>query len=422
MKKICLTFICLGLVISLSMARNNVSMPIINADNSVTFSLTAPNAEKVQLKGTFTPNSKSVKMKKNGDQWTYTTDILPSEFYTYSFEIDKKNVLDPKNSNVIRDIADSLNYFIIEGGIGDLYKHQNVHHGSVEKVWYPSKINGMNKRRMTVYLPYGYTSSRKKYPVLYLLHGSGGDENSWSDDGRAIEILDNLIALGKCPPMIVVMPNGNVNLAAAPGEDPNNPNIEPSSNNTSSMLGTIESRFMDEVVKYVDNNYRTKADKTHRAIAGLSLGGLHSMFISMNNPNSFDYVGLFSAQTTNGIDRKDGKAIGGMQKLGELWGSLKENLPFIGGGSIDKTISKYTSDNLSIYDNRDVKLKYQFKNAPKLYYIAVGKDDFIKNLNDNFRKDLDDNNYSYYYNETDGGHTWENWRKYLVDFLPRLFK
>lgn len=418
MKKI-ISLFC-GLILAGISAQADSTSPIINADNSVTFNFSAPEAEEVLLKGTCTPKGKSVKMKRKGDQWTYTTDVLPSEYYTYSFEIDEKSFTDPHNKNVVRDIADTLNYFIIGGGIADNYIKQNVAHGTVEKVWYPSKLKGMSKRRMSVYLPAAYKKNpQKKFPVLYLLHGSGGDENSWGDEGRAVEILDNLIAQGKCEPMIVVMPNGNVNLAAAPGEDPRNPDVKPSANNTSSMLGTIESIFMDDVVKYVDNNYRTKADKAHRAIAGLSLGGLHTMFISMNNPDSFDYVGLFSAQTTNALD---GKAIGGMQKLGNLWGTLKDNIPFIGGGSVDRTISKYTSEDLSIYDNVDLKMRNQFKNPPHLYYIAVGRDDFVKKLDDELRKKMDAYEYKYYYNETDGGHTWENWRKYLVDFLPRIFK
>lgn len=409
------------------------SAPKINSDNSVSFFLDAPNATEVILKGSFVPRKSyiktesgavtkdgSVKMTREGNRWTYTTSPLPSEFYTYAFEVDGKPQIDKNNKNVIRDIADSLNYFVIENGIADNYVVKNVPHGTVKKVWYPSTLEGMNQRRMTVYLPSSYTTNKnKRFPVLYLLHGSGGDENSWSDGGRAIQILDNMIASGQCEPMIVVMPNGNVNLAAAPGEDPNNPNIEPSANNTSSMLGKIESVFMKEVVNYVDNNFRTLKDKSHRAIAGLSLGGLHTLFISLNNPQSFDYVGLFSAQTTNALN---GSRISGMQKIGDKWNQLKENIPFIGGGSVDRAISKYTSDELSIYDNIDIKLKYQFKTPPKLYYIAVGRDDFVKKLNDDFRKKLRSKGYQFYYNETDGAHTWDNWRKYLVDLLPRLFK
>ncbi len=433
MKPISIVIPMLLVISNYAYSQVNQTSPVIHSDNSVSFSFVAPDAKEVILKGSFLQRKSyiktesgavtkdgSVKMTREGNRWIYTTAPLPSEFYTYTFEIDGKPRIDRNNKNVIRDIADSLNYFVIRNGIADNYVVNDVPHGTVKKVWYPSTLDGMDKRRMTVYLPTAYTANKnKRFPVLYLLHGSGGDENSWSDGGRAIQILDNMIARGECEPMIVVMPNGNVNLAAAPGEDPNNPDVNPSANNTDSMLGKIESVFMDEVVNFVDNNFRTLNDKSHRAIAGLSLGGLHTLFISLNNPLSFDYVGLFSAQTTNALS--EGR-ISGMQKIGDKWKQLKENIPFIGGGSVDRTISKYTSDDLSIYDNIDLKLKYQFKIPPKLYYIAVGRDDFVKKLNDDFRKKLNAKGYQFYYNETDGAHTWDNWRKDLVDFLPRIFK
>lgn len=402
--------------------------PVINPNNSVTFTYINPEAEEVYIKGSFVPRknivgplgkSGKLEMVKDGDKWAYTTEPLTSELYTYTFEVDDKDVIDPKNQNTIRDIADTLNYFIIKDGIADDYISKNVPHGTVKKVWYPSTLKGMKKRRMTIYLPAGYSSNKnKKYPVLYLLHGSGGDEDAWSDGGRAIQILDNLIAEGRCKPMIVVMPNGNVNLAAAPGSDPDNPKVQPSANNTGSMLGNYESTFMNDIVKYVDKHYRTIPNKTSRAIAGLSLGGLHTLFISLNNPKDFDNIGLFSAQTTNALGNK---SIGTMQKLGDVWNELKGSLPFIGGGKVDKAISKYTSEELTIYSDVDRKLKEQFSTPPKLYYIACGKDDFVKKLNDDWRLKLHSGGYNFIYNETDGGHTWENWRKYLVDFLPRIF-
>jgi enterochelin esterase family protein len=358
-------------------------------------------------------------MTKQGDNWVYTTDVLTSELYTYTYEVDGATVQDALNANTVRDIADTLNYFIVKGGIADDYVTKNVAHGTISKVWYKSTLNGMSKRRMTVYLPAGYASSQKRYPVLYLLHGSGGDEDAWTGCGRAAQILDNLIADGRCEPMIVVMPNGNVDLAAAPGSDPNNPDVQPSGNNTSSMLGKFEYSFMDEIVSYVDKNYRTAGDKAHRAIAGLSLGGLHTIYISLNNPDKFDYIGLFSAQTTNALGDK---SIDNMKKLGQKWNKLKGNFSFLGGGSVDRKITSLTADHIDVYDDADSKLTTLFEDAPKLYYIAVGTDDFVKKLNDDLRTKLDAAGYSYIYNESDGGHTWENWRKYLVDFLPRLFK
>jgi enterochelin esterase family protein len=411
-------------------AKSSVTSPVINADHSVTFSIKAPNAEKVMLKGTFIPKKNylrtqagvfgkdgKVEMSKQGEVWTYTTSSLTSELYTYSYEIDGEDQIDLNDANTVRDVADTLNYFVITGGIADDYVQQNVAHGTVEKVWYPSTLNGMSKRRMTVYLPSTYKTSKQNYPVLYLLHGSGGDEDAWQGCGRAIQILDNMIASSRCKPMIVVMPNGNVDLAAAPGQDPENPGVQPTGNNTRSMLGKFESTFMNDIVSYVDKNYRTLKDKSHRAIAGLSLGGLHTLFISLNNPTQFDYIGLFSAQTTNAID----KNVGSMKKVGKKWNQLKNNFSFLGGGSVDRKISNLTSDHLDVYDDFDEKLEAQFETAPQLYYIALGTDDFVKKLNDDLRSKLDARKFKYYYNETDGGHTWENWRKYLVDFLPRLF-
>lgn len=423
------TLILISLILGVLTGVAQTESPIINKDNSVTFNYYNPRAEQVAVRGSVVPKKAIIgpfgktgklKMSRKGDIWTCTTEPLASELYTYQFEIDgEKNIKDPLNKNVIRDIADTLSYFIIPEGVADDYKTQNVRHGQVKKVWYPSSLNGMKKRRMSVYLPAAYSSNpNSRFPVLYLLHGSGGDEDAWLDSGRAVQILDNLIAEGRCEPMIVVMPNGNVDLAATPGYDPENPDVMPSAKNTNSMLGMFEDSFMKEIVGYVDKHYRTKAEKPYRAIAGLSLGGLHTKYISLNNPESFDYIGLFSAQTSNMID----KNVSSIKSIGEAWNSLKNNLPFIGGGKIDKAISKYTSDALYVYDNEDAKLKTLFAEPPKLYYIAVGKDDFVKKLNDDYRKKLTGNDYAFTYNETDGGHTWENWRKYLVDFLPRLFR
>lgn len=432
MKKILMWMLTLMIAVTVKVHASETS-PIINSDNSVTFRYKAPDAEDVILKGSFIPRKNfikteagsfgkegSVKMTRDGDYWTYTSAPLPSELYTYSFEIDEKRMYDPGNANRFRDVADTLSYFVIKGGVADDYVDRDVPHGTVKKVWYPSSLNGMKERRMTVYLPSSYSSNKlKRYPVLYLLHGSGGDEDAWSDGGRAVQILDNMIAEGRCKPMIVVMPNGNVDLAAAPGQDPANPNVVPKSNNTSSMLGKFEASFMDDIVTYVDRHYRTIDDKAHRAIAGLSLGGLHTLYITLNNPSKFDYIGLFSAQTTNALNDK---RISGMQQIGEAWNQLKEALPFIGGGKVDKAISGMTSEDLSIYDDTDAKLNGLLKCDSRLFYIAVGRDDFVKKLNDDLRKKLNQKGARYYYNESDGGHTWDNWRKYLVDFLPRLFQ
>lgn len=411
-------------------------LPVINQNNSVTFRLSAPSAEEVFIKGSFLEKKYQVRTKagtfgktpkarmiKQGNQWVYTTGPLESEIYTYKFVVDDEEVNDPQNKNIVRDVENFYNYFIIKGGIADDYITNNVKHGNVSKVWYPSVLEGMPKRRMTIYTPAGYNTSNHLYPVLYLLHGSGGDENAWEEAGRAIQILDNLIGKGAVVPMVVVMPNGIVKLAAAPGCDPNNPNVKPSAMNPESMLGQFESSFVTDIVSYVENNYKVYKDKSHRAIAGLSLGGLHTLFISANNPDLFDYIGLFSAQTTNTLNDNRITTLSGLANEVE---GLASKIPFLGGTKLGEKTNKFTgkfnNGNIEVYGNIDEKLKTQFKKGVELYYIAVGRDDFVKKLIDDYRSKLDASSYPYYYNETDGGHSWENWRKYLVDFLPRLFK
>ena len=326
--------------------------PQINANKSVTFKLNMPNASEVSLKGSFVPKSFPVKtpagvfgkegrfqMKKINGIWSYTTQPLESEMYTYYYEVDGKRMIDPNNNDSIRDVDTYFSYFIITDGVADDYVTQNVAHGDVEKIWYDSSIKDTPKRRMSIYTPPNYKIDiQKQYPVLYLLHGSGGDENAWIEAGRAIEILDNLIAQKKCVPMIVVMPNGIANMAAAPGENPYS-YAKAKSTNVESMLGKIESAFVPDIVSYVESHYRVKATKPSRAIAGLSLGGLHTLFISANNPNYFDYVGLFSAQTTNALnDKKIGRA----EKIAQGVENLASVFPFLSKGKIGETISSYT--------------------------------------------------------------------------------
>lgn len=359
----------------------DIKSPEMHQDNVVTFRMKAPDAKKVEIEGSFLNGRKNM-TKGNDGVWTYSSAPLWPELHTYCFYVDGIRMLDPQNVYMIRDIATYTNYFLIDGALSANYIVRDVPHGTMSKVWYPSPTLGMNQRRMTVYTPAGYDNNTKeKYPVLYLLHGAGGDENAWSELGRAAQILDNLIAQGKAKPMIMVMPNGNGGQQAVPGEYPNSM-YKPSFMNERTMDGAIEAAFVKDVVGYVDSHYRTIADKQHRAIAGLSMGGFHSLWISANNPETFDFVGLFSA------------AISRENPQGEY---------------------------AYIYQDLDKKLTAQFKKAPKLYYIAIGDKDFLFNDNVNYRSKLDAKGVKYEYWETDGGHEWRNWRKYLNAFLQKIF-
>lgn len=365
--------------------------PEVKADHTVTFRILAPAADSVQITGDFLPPmkmktqwgvvdvpGKANLIKDDKGVWTFTSQPLESDLYSYTVIVDGFKTTDPSNVYIIRDVASVFNVFIVGGGKGDLYQVNKVPHGSVTRRWYDSPGNGM-QRRVTVYTPFGYETSKEKYPVLYLLHGMGGDEEAWIALGRTSQILDNLIAQGKAKPMIVVMTNGNVAQEAAPGESSLG-YAKPSMQLPNTMDGKFEETFLD-VIKFVESNYRVKAEKSGRAIAGLSMGGYHSLHISRFYPNTFDYVGLFSA-------------------------AIMSN---------DKATSE-------VYKNFDSTLEVQMKNGYKLYWIGIGKADFLYKANEEYRAKLDKMGMKYTYVETEGGHTWTNWRVYLSQLTPLLFK
>ena len=373
-----------------------VVSPDVHADNSVTFNLIAPEAQKVQITGDFLPPKKVefngntydtpgvADLVKNAQGvWSFTSDKLQPELYTYNMIVDGVKIIDPLNVYNIRDINNLFSVLLISGDARtDLYKVNKVAHGTVSKVWYESPTAGLT-RRCTVYTPAGYETSGKDYPVFYLLHGIGGDENAWSELGRAAQIMDNLIAQGKAEPMILVMTNGNISEEACPGETSNG-FLVPTMMLPKTMEGSFETAFPD-VVKFIEKTYRVKKDKAHRAIAGLSMGGFHSLFISINNPDLFDYVGLFSAA----VDQQQNANNGGFP---------------------------------NIYENRNAKIDRLFAKNPKLFWIGIGKTDFLIKNNNDLRAYLDSKHHKYTYLETDGGHIWRNWRIYLSEFTPLLFK
>ena len=382
---------------------NDIVSPEVHPDGTVTFRLYAPKAVKVELTGDFLPQVKvqspmgvveqpgyvTLKEEKGG-LWTYTSEQLADELYSYKFRVDGMDYLDPSNVYMCRDIASYTNIFIVtreKGDKGDLYSVNEVPHGNVSKVWYDSPTL-QTKRRMTVYTPAGYEKGGR-YPVLYLLHGAGGDENAWTTLGRAAQIMDNLIAAGKVKPMIVVMTNGNANCQAAPGEWSKGM-YKPSfmGHATSKPVASMEESFPD-VVNYVDKNYRTLKGKKNRAICGLSMGGGHSFAISKLYPDMFDYVGLFSAAI------------------------------FLKGSNDPQqtALDKMNSD-----PEFGQQMAALFGAHPQLYWIAIGKTDFLYQSNADYRKYLDSKGYKYEYLETDGGHIWRNWRIYLTLFSQKIFK
>lgn len=348
-----------------------VLSPEVCEDGGVIFRLYAPNARRVVVEGDFASEPQPMSRNEQG-VWEFRSEPLASDYYTYTFAVDgMKGVLDSSNVRTVRDVASVMNYFIVGGDKGNLYSQQNVAHGTVSRVWATTEDLS---RRMTIYTPAGYEAGYRSYPVLYLLHGMGGDEEAWIATGRMAEIMDNLIAEGRAEPMIVVMPNGCMRHDAAPtySAEEYKPYM------SGSMDGSFE-RYFPSIVSWVDAHYRTYTSKDRRAIAGLSMGGFHAMQISRSYPDMFDYVGLFSAAIYRG------------------------------------------EEGVAIYENLAEGIAEQFSRGVSLYWIGIGRDDFLFEENVAFRRMLDEGDYEYEYFESEGGHTWRNWRCYLAEFVERLF-
>ena len=359
--------------------RARVQSPVVNADGTVTFNFYSPSAQRVSVSGDFDEirNQRLEMTKQENGVWTVTTKALNPELYSYSLSVDGQRFVDPANSYVNRDISTLSNIFIVtksNDDKGHLYSVNDVPHGTLSRVWYDSPTLGQ-QRRMTVYLPAAY-DGKKAFPVMYLLHGHGGDETAWGDLGRASQIMDNLIAEGKCVPMIVVMPNGNPTCNAAPGwwhEGMYTP--DGNAFNQRGAKASMEESFMD-IVNYVDSHYKTIKKRSGRAVTGLSMGGGHTFGISRLYPETFEYYGLQSAAAR--VQQNDAKFNEQMTRL--------------------------------------------FSSKPKLFWIAIGKEDFLIQQNNGLRQYLDEHKYPYEYYENDGGHIWRNWRIYLTMFAQKIFR
>ena len=349
--------------------------PVISPEiqnDSVTFRFKADYATVVKLSGSWMPNpwGDTIDMKRGENNvWEVKIPLPEPEIYTYNFVADGVAVNDPQNVMVQRDGSRFLNMLIVDGERTENYKPANQR-GTISHPWYDSKILGMN-RRLTVYTPYGYEANTKtKYPVLYLLHGAGGDEEAWSSMGRTAQILDNLIEKGLAKPMIVVMPNGNGNQQAA--QTYGLPTAQMDWRDPSTRNNYVKS-LVEEIVPFIEKNYRTVAKKSHRAIAGLSMGGGHTIAASGMYPAVFDYICPLSM---------------GAQRTPEL----------------------------------DAQLQGIKKAGYKLYWLACGNTDFLFENANELDKALTANGLEHTYFVSEGGHVWANWRLYLNTFAPLLFK
>lgn len=379
MKRIFLFFAALSVMAGVMSAQElanfrssgrRVVSPEVQGD-SVTFNFKADYATVVKLQGSWMPEgAAALDMKRGeGNVWSVKLPLPSPEIYTYSFIVDGVSVNDPQNVMMQRDGNRYLSMLLVDGEFTENCKPADKR-GTVSHPWYDSAILGIN-RRLTVYTPYGYEKNTKtKYPVLYLLHGAGGDEEAWSSMGRAAQILDNLIAKGLAKPMIVVMPNGNPNQQASQtiGLPVTQMNFRDPANANAYVRSLVE-----EIVPFVEKNYRVVAKKSHRAIAGLSMGGGHTIAASGLYPDTFDYICPLSM---------------GSQRTEQL----------------------------------DAQLQGLKKSGYKLYWLACGNTDFLFDRANQFDAALTANGLEHTYFVSEGGHTWANWRYYLNTFAPLLFK
>lgn len=348
----------------------------VTADG-VIFRLSAPYATVVKVNPSWTQAVEMTKGEKG--VWEAKVALPAPEIYTYSFTVDGVNMSDASNLDLQRDGTRYMSMLIIPGERSAHYDDVVENHGDLHQVWYDSPTLGI-ERRLFVYTPHGYTdkeNAKKKYPVLYLLHGAGGDEDAWSSMGRTCQIMDHLIANGEAEPMLVVMPNGNATQRAA--QTLGLPQAQVSREQAGQMSYT--NSIVKDIVPYIEANYRVYKDKAHRAVAGLSMGGGHTATVSRDFPGTFDYVGVYSGAV----------------------GSIKDR-----EGNLNQDMVN--------------KLKAQQKAGYKLYWIACGNTDFLYQSNLEYMKGLDEIGFEYTWFESEGGHTWDNWRMYLDTFAPMLFK
>jgi enterochelin esterase family protein len=395
--------------------------PEIHPDKTVTFRFLAPKAQEVTLNGSW-DGATNLPMTKGADGvWSTTVGPLGDQLWGYWYMADGAKALDPNNGETQRDGVRYDNLLMISGPADELWDFKDVPHGTVQQIWYPSPTLKEDRRRMYVYTPPGYETSKIKYPVLYLLHGGGGDEDAWTTMGRAPIIMDNLIAQGKAKPMVVVMPNGNPTQTVSQGfglgptparqqvQAPAPPPIQaaqgglgmgrgqaapgqaapgqagagggragaPGGGGRGMMqayAGSYPESLVKDVIPFVEKTYRVIPKKEDRAIAGLSMGAMHTVSATNNNPGVFDYIGVFS-----------------------------------GGGQVGNPT----------FESQLQALK---KSGVKFYWLGAGTTDMARAGTVALSEDVKKLGFKTSYKEIPGPHYWFLWRNFLGDYATILFR
>lgn len=344
-----------------------VVSPEVLSDRRVAFRLYAPQANDVTLRGP--AGAPPAMARKDNGVWETTIGPLAPGVYQYSFNVHGVTVVDPSNQSVNETTNGLRNIVVIPGG--EWTDLKATPHGAVAEVLYPSKVLGRT-RRLHVYTPPEYNAGGERYPVFYLLHGAGDSDQSWNAIGRAGVILDNLIAAKRARPMIVVMPDGHTRTGAERG--------------TPEARAEFLKEFLTDIVPLVERQYRVRAERNGRAIAGLSMGGGQTLNIAIPNLDTFAYVGVFSAGLSGG------------------------------GAGQPSAADAFETANRTALDNE------RAKKGLKLLWFSTGRDDPAMANTKNALNLLKKHGFTPVFQESAGAHTWENWRDYLVIFAGEIFK
>ena len=340
----------------------------VHSDHTVTFKLRAPDATDVKISGDFTQTAQALTKAADGT-WSLTVGPLRPALYNYAFTVNGVRVVDPANPMLgAADRGTGSSLFEVKVDKPAPWDIQPVPHGTVHINYYVSK-KFESPRMVYIYTPPGYETSNAKYLALYLMHGAGGEESSWYAEGRANLILDNAIAQGTAKPMIVVMPYGRPSPSAMFG--PNSP--------PSQTQGVVfPNDVVEDVIPFAEKTYRISARADDRAIAGLSMGGNQTLEVGLTHLDTFHYIGAFS--------------------------------PVVFNQSVEQDFKELLAD--SAASNKKI----------KLLYIYCGKTDTLFPSIQSFSKLLDERHINHKFIETEEWHVWRNWRDYLADFVPRLFR
>ncbi|HEY8534861.1 MAG TPA: alpha/beta hydrolase-fold protein [Vicinamibacterales bacterium] len=350
--------------------------PEVLPDRRVVFRIYAPKASEVALWGDWMDGPGTTALTKDAQGvWSATVGPLRPDFYSYILVVDGVRTLDPKNPTIKQGIASVDNMFWVPGPEAAFQELRAVPHGEIRQVWYSSSTLGQ-ERRMHVYTPPGYDAGSDRYPVFYLLHGGGDDDSGWSTIGRAGLILDNLLAEGRAVPMIVVMPNGSL---PRPADAPRTGPMDPALRARMDDLFTRE--LMQDVIPTVERRFRVIASPASRAIAGLSMGGGHTLRVITAHPDQFRYAAIWSM-----------------------------GVPDARMAEFERHAARFLSDAATINSSYAV------------LDLTIGDRDFLLDAAKNLSALLTKHGIRHNFEIGTGGHTWINWRQYLHRLVPRLFR